>query len=495
MRVLVTVVVSAILVLLAQPVIAASVTGRTAVRTQLEPEPRITGVTPLAWIPANTTLTLQCLTTGEKAYGAVAKADPYYYKVTYNGVTGYLSDSDTYTAKDAPALGLASCSKPAPTLPAKPGSPSVGSPTTSSLVLSWRDASNNETGFKTQYSTDGGKTWKAGPTAASGATSIKITGLSASKKYTFQVGASNGAGTHWSAYATGTTSALPTLPTQPGGPSAGSVTSSSVVLSWRDASNNETGFKTQYSTDGGKTWTSGPTAGSGATSIKIAGLGASKKYTFQVGATNSAGTRWSAYATATTAAAPVAVKVAGACNAPWPASVARPTTFTTVTISGWRVPICGPRAPAVDDGKHNTEPYPGFAKKFGTYLLGYQCTELANRWLYHRLGSARLPVPAGGELFASANATNYGSKVALVKNNGTAKAAPSPGDLVSFLGTTSNPSGHVALVYKVDVNSSGNGTIEIVEQNGPGQHKLIMKNWVIQPDAISGKASNWLHIK
>jgi hypothetical protein len=87
----------------------------------------------------------------------------------------------------------------------------VGSVTSSSVVLSWRDASNNETKFSTQYSTDGGKTWKAGPTADVNEKSVKITGLAASKKYTFQVGATNSVGTKWSAYATATTSAAPTI--------------------------------------------------------------------------------------------------------------------------------------------------------------------------------------------------------------------------------------------------------------------------------------------
>jgi hypothetical protein len=44
--------------------------------------------------------------------------------------------------------------------------------------------------------------------------------------------------------------------------------------------------------------------GAGATSVTIGGLNPSTTYTFQVGARNSAGTKWSAYATGTTTAAP-----------------------------------------------------------------------------------------------------------------------------------------------------------------------------------------------
>ena len=266
-------------------------------------------------------------------------------------------------------------------LPAEPLSPKVGSVTDATVVLSWLDLSFNETGFKTQYSTNGGKSWTAGPTAPVNAKSTTIGGLAASTKYTFQVGATNNGGTKWSAYATATTGPV-RLPAEPASPTAGSVTATSVVLSWRDASYNETGFKTQYSTNGGKTWTPGPSASANAkSSPKISGLAPSTKYTFQVGATNRAGTKWSAYVTFKTP-----VGAAGACNAKWGSGVAKPTEVTSATIAGWRLPVCGPAAPKQDDGKHNTEPFPGYRERYPDYILGYQCTELAARWLYYRLG-------------------------------------------------------------------------------------------------------------
>lgn len=372
---------------LANPSEAATASGKAAVKTQLEPQPQITGVAPILWIPAGTTLTLQCLAVGEKAYGAVAQADPYYYQVSYGGKTGYAIDADLYTAKDATALGLTYCS-----IPAEPTSVKAGSATSSSVVLSWADKSNNETAFKTQYSTDGGKTWKPGPSVGANKTSATVTGLAASTKYTFQVGASNNKGAKWSAYVTATT-------------------------------------------------------------------------------------------TSTT-------KSAGACNAAWGSGVAQPTTVYTVTISGWTVPVCGPTAPASDDGKHNTEAFAGFRAHYGDYILGYQCTELALRWLHYRLGG--YPAWVNGNRFASENAKTYGAKVQLIANDGKAKAAPKAGDLISF--NTSSSAGHVALVYSSSVDSSGNGTVAIVEQNSPGKHNLTMKSWKISSDATSGSAINWLHI-
>lgn len=376
--------------LLASPAESATVTGTTAVKTQLQASPKITGGKTILWIPARTTLTLQCLAVGEKVYGAVAKADPYYYKVSYKGKTGYAIDADLYTAKAATSLGLTYCS-----IPAEPGSPKAGSVTSSSVSLSWSDRSNNETSFKTQYSTDGGKTWKAGASAGTNTASVTLKGLKASTKYTFQVGASNNKGTKWSAYIKATTGTVSTA------------------------------------------------------------------------------------------------KSAGACNATWGTGVAKPLTAYTVPIAGWNVPVCGPKAPSSDDGKHNTEAFSGFKSHYGDYILGYQCTELVLRWLHYRLGG--FPAWVNGNAFAYQNSRTYGSRVQLVTNNGQAKTAPRPGDVISF--NTSYSPGHVALVYSSSVNSSGNGTVGIVEQNGPGKHNLTMKAWKISPDATSGSAVNWLHIK
>jgi len=82
----------------------------------------------------------------------------------------------------------------------------VTSTTSTTATLAWDDNSNNETGFATQYRVGSGP-WVAGPTTNAGATSITVGGLNPGIDYTFQVGAQNSAGTKWSAYAYGTTTA------------------------------------------------------------------------------------------------------------------------------------------------------------------------------------------------------------------------------------------------------------------------------------------------
>jgi hypothetical protein len=93
-------------------------------------------------------------------------------------------------------------------LPAQPASPKVASVKSTSAALTWTDASNNETGFVSQYRVGSGS-WVTGPSAGANTNSVTVTGLKASTSYTFQVGARNSAGTHWSAYFTATTAKQP----------------------------------------------------------------------------------------------------------------------------------------------------------------------------------------------------------------------------------------------------------------------------------------------
>ena len=93
-------------------------------------------------------------------------------------------------------------------LPAQPTNPKVKSTTATSAVLTWTDASNNESSFVSQYRIGSGS-WVVGPSVGANATSMTVTGLKAGTSYTFQVGARNSAGTHWSAYFAGKTAAQP----------------------------------------------------------------------------------------------------------------------------------------------------------------------------------------------------------------------------------------------------------------------------------------------
>ena len=129
---------------------------------------------------------------------------------------------------------------------------------------------------------------------------MTVGGLKVGTSYTFEVGARNSVGTHWSAYFYGATVSLPALPTNA---QVTSTTGTSAVLTWTDSSNNETSFVSQYKIGSGS-WVAGPSVGANATSMTVGGLQVGTSYTFQVGARNSVGTHWSAYFYGSTATAP-----------------------------------------------------------------------------------------------------------------------------------------------------------------------------------------------
>lgn len=105
------------------------------------------------------------------------------------------------------------------TLPDAPTGTKVASTTNTSAKITWNDASNNEDGFVSQYRIGSGP-WTRGPSVGANVASLTVRGLKASTSYTFQVGARNSKGTHWSAYAHGATTAEPAPPSGPPAPPA-----------------------------------------------------------------------------------------------------------------------------------------------------------------------------------------------------------------------------------------------------------------------------------
>lgn len=70
---------------------------------------------------------------------------------------------------------------------------------------------------------------------------------------------------------------------------------------------------------------------------------------------------------------------------------------------------------------------------------------------------------------------------------------PKPGDVISF--DTGDDDGHVGIVYTVSINSSGNGSVVVLEQNSgrsgaeTGKSTYSVSNWKIY------QAINWLRYK
>jgi hypothetical protein len=143
------------------------------------------------------------------------------------------------------------------------------------------------------------------------------------------------------------------------------------------------------------------------------------------------------------------------------------------SLVGWTgtvpdLPICG-EGPAYGGAEDYVDlPGPGgnTSRYFGA-TPGFQCVELADRFLAVVYGLA--PVIGNGESVAA----NYHAEYPFTRLyvNGTPSAvghAPQPGDILSL---SSSPTfqdgsdGHVAVVVRSAVDSAGNGSIVVAEEN------------------------------
>ncbi|MCY3714372.1 MAG: fibronectin type III domain-containing protein [Gemmatimonadetes bacterium] len=194
------------------------------------------------------------------------------------------------------------------TIPSAPSSLSASARSSSQIDLSWTDNSDNETGFKIErkLTSASDSTFSQIGTAGANARSYTDGGLSASMGYTYRVRAYNTAGNSgYSRTASATTRS--SRPAAPFSLTATAKSSSRIDLGWKDASNNETGFKIErkLTSASDNTFSQIGTASAGAESYTDSGLSASTGYTYRVRAYNSVGNSdYSDTASATTQAPP-----------------------------------------------------------------------------------------------------------------------------------------------------------------------------------------------
>ncbi|HEY7816495.1 MAG TPA: CHAP domain-containing protein, partial [Nakamurella sp.] len=152
------------------------------------------------------------------------------------------------------------------------------------------------------------------------------------------------------------------------------------------------------------------------------------------------------------------------------------------------VPACGPR------GSTNpvwVNPYPG-----SLTTAGYQCVEFSRRYLYYKYGAVYNKSTNGDQIvdhYYSAYPTFF-----TVVANGTVGKAPVPGDVLSFspVATFSSPSGgHTAVVQASAVNSKGNGSLTLVEENASTSGVVVIPvtSWRVVYGSFT--YAKWLHAK
>jgi len=122
----------------------------------------------------------------------------------------------------------------------------------------------------------------------------------------------------------------------------------------------------------------------------------------------------------------------------------------------------------------------------GVHQYEWQCPELSKRYLYLAFGTP--PYSANGNMVV----WNYPNDNLEKVTNGTSGKGPNAGDVLSY-GASDPNGGHTSIVSASSIDSNGNGSITVVEQNASagGTRTHTVSNWTVQASmAVSG----WLHI-
>jgi len=153
-------------------------------------------------------------------------------------------------------------------------------------------------------------------------------------------------------------------------------------------------------------------------------------------------------------------------------------------LTTWRgIQVCGP-LPGANLG--HVELFPGHGKS----QYEFQCTELIARYLLaaYKLDSQQ----ADGWQVVDKYTSLSGSPFHKVVNDGNTHMVPIEGDVLSY--GPSDP-GHTSIVTSSKVDSSGKGTIKVIEQNvaPSGTATLTMTNWKINHDTYHiGTVASWM---
>ena len=205
---------------------------------------------------------------------------------------------------EATVIGALGTAPPPPTSPAAPTGVSAGATGTSTIDVTWVDASSNEEGFTVERCQGVGcSTFATVATRPAGSTSYGDSGLAAGTAYTYRVRSFNADGeSAWvQASATTQTPPLP-APAAPTGLSVVSSSTSSISLVWTDNATNETGYTLQRCQAAGcTTFATVATLGAGATSYVDTGLAAGTTYSYRLAAFNASGPSAWTQTTASTA--------------------------------------------------------------------------------------------------------------------------------------------------------------------------------------------------
>jgi hypothetical protein len=178
--------------------------------------------------------------------------------------------------------------------PLAPSSLMVRPISSTSIVLSWKDNSSNEDGFKIyrkKGACDSAYSWSQITTKEANATSYTNTGLTPDTTYSYRVRAYNAVGNSAYSNCASAKTALSGTPKAPTNLKATSTSASQIKLTWKDNSTDETSFKI-YRKEGTSSWSLLATKGKNIvshTDTGASGNTASTTYSYYVKACNMEG--------------------------------------------------------------------------------------------------------------------------------------------------------------------------------------------------------------
>lgn len=180
------------------------------------------------------------------------------------------------------------------TKPKAPSNLTATAKSSSGIDIAWIDNSSNELSFKVSRKTGATGSYADIGQVTANLTSFSDSNLTANTYYCYKVRASNSAGDSADSVEACATTQSPQPPTTK--PNAASNLSSSGIdanmtanLSWKDNSDNESGFIVQRSTDNGTTWATRTTTLANVTTYSDSGLLPDISYSYRIISTNSVG--------------------------------------------------------------------------------------------------------------------------------------------------------------------------------------------------------------
>jgi phosphodiesterase/alkaline phosphatase D-like protein len=225
------------------------------------------------------------------AYGdsGLSSGKTYFYRIR-----AYNANGDSAYSGEASATTSSSAS-----LPAAPSDPAATAASSTQINVTWKDNSDNESGFLVESITAADTDYRSVVVAA-GTTSCSFNSLTPATNYLFRVSAYNAIGSsNYSDIAYATTLSSP--PTAPSNLTASAASSTQINISWRDNSSNESGFKIERKTGAGGAYSKIASAAANATAYSDAGLSSGVTYYYRILAYNASGdSNYSGEASATT---------------------------------------------------------------------------------------------------------------------------------------------------------------------------------------------------